>query len=152
MSFVFWPPSSIKVLWSTTAPATLPSGETPGCRVTKVEESRPIDGRDASRSPLTVLPTVAFRVCSSAPVVTVTSTVSATEPSSRDTFKVKEAPIFTTWLTSFETRNPVLLTLTLYVPGTTFAKKYLPLSFVAPDREIFVAVSVHVTVAPTMAP
>jgi hypothetical protein len=40
----------------------------------------------------------------------------------------------------------------VYLLGTTFAKKYLPLSFVASDREILVAVSVNVTVAPTMAP
>src|SRR5690348_6590987 len=53
---------------------------------------------------------------------------------------------------SFETRKPVLFTLTLYVPGTTFAKKYLPVSFVVADRGILVEVSVNVTVAPTTAP
>src|SRR5580704_10018930 len=118
----------------------------------KLPVSRPIAGKLWSVAPLTVLPTVAFKVWRSAPVVTETSTVSATEPISRVTLRVSEAPTFTIWSTSFETRNPVLLTETVYLLGTTFAKKYLPLSFVASVRAIFVAVSVKVTVAPTMAP
>ncbi len=39
---------------------------------------------------------------------------------------VRDAPTVTTWSTSFETRKPVLLTETVYLLGTTFAKKYLP--------------------------
>src|ERR1700722_4591992 len=142
----------MNVLWSTTAPATLPSGETPGCRVTKVAASRPMDGRFSKSSPQTVLPTVAFKVCSAAPFVTVTSTVSATEPISRVMLSVSEAPMFTIWSTSLETRKPVLFTVTVYLLGTAFAKKYPPVSFVVSVRAIFVAVSVKVTAAPTTAP
>jgi len=39
-------------------------GETPGCKCTKVAASRPMDGKFCSMSPLMVLPTVAFMVCS----------------------------------------------------------------------------------------
>ena len=69
--------------------------------------SRPIEGKDCKRSPETELPTVAFKVCNSAPVA-VTSTIWLTEPSSMVELSVIADPTFTTWPVNFATRKPVL--------------------------------------------
>jgi hypothetical protein len=71
------------------APATLPSGATPGWRVTNVAASRLMLGSESNAVPEIVLPTVAFMVCNST-LVAVTSMVSLTEPTSKTTFRVEE--------------------------------------------------------------
>src|SRR6266478_7963188 len=93
-----------------------------------------------------VLPTVAFIVCNSA-LVAVTSTTWLVAPISKATFNVSDTPTFTTWFVTFAARNPALFIVRVYVPGGTFAKTYLPASFVVVVRGMFVAVSVRVAVA-----
>ena len=58
----------------------------------------------------TVLPMVAFSVCSSAPAETCTSTVCDMVPTSSATFRVSSMPTVTFWSAIFARRNPVLLT------------------------------------------
>ena len=57
--------------------------------------SRPRLGSTSSDWPLSVLPTVAFMVCNSAPVLAVTSTVVAVEPTFSLPLSVSTWPIWT---------------------------------------------------------
>ena len=107
-------------------------------------------GSELRAVPETVLPTVAFRVWSSA-LEAVTSTVSATEPTSSVTLRVSAVPTLTAWLVSLEMRNPCLFTETSYVPEGISTKRYLPFSLVEAVREIFVPLSVRVTDAAAIA-
>ena len=90
-------------------PATLPSGETPGCKVKKVAASRLMLGSESKALPRSCYPLSRSDVWSSA-FVAVTSTLSATEPTSSETLRVRAEPTFTVWPVSLEMRNPCLLT------------------------------------------
>src|SRR6266446_2561413 len=68
MSLLLLPPSSWKVFWSRTAPATDPFGAMAGCSVSRLDTSRLRLGSSCRFSEPMVVPTVAFVVCSSAPV------------------------------------------------------------------------------------
>src|SRR4029077_2980333 len=118
----------------------------------KVLTSRPMLGRLSMAIAVTVLPTVAFMVCSSTPVAW-TSTTTFAPPTCRDKLRVTAAPTFTSCLSALVVANPDLLMEILYVPGLTSTKTYLPSLLVVVFRPILVEVSVTTTVAPgTTAP
>ena len=91
------------------APATLPSGDTPGWKIANVEASRPMFGRLISEVPVSVVPTVALVVCNSAPTTEVTSTVVVVDPTSSRALMVSTWPTFTAWLVAWYTEKPALL-------------------------------------------
>ena len=80
MSSELLPPSSMNTFWSENAPAVMPLGVVPGCSTASVETSRPMFGSSINAALVSVLPTVALVVCSSAPTDAVTSTVVEVEP------------------------------------------------------------------------
>src|SRR5258708_7558600 len=152
MSLELFPPSSMKEFGPWFAPATLPSGATPGCKVTNVLTSRPSPGRLSSGTPVTVLPTVAVAV-SIAALAAKTSTISVVEPISSFKSRVIVAPTVSSCPGTLVTRNPVLLMDTSYFAGGMLAKTWRPDSFVTGVGLVLVSVLVRVPVAPaTVAP
>src|SRR5882762_4875598 len=94
-------------------------------------------GSEFKATPVIVLPTVAFIVCSSV-LVAVTSTVSMLDPISSLMSRFFVPPRVISWSLNLAIRNPVLLIVKLYSPGTTFEKAYRPASLVVAVREVFV--------------
>src|SRR6516162_4058938 len=152
ISLVLLPPSSWNVLLSTTVPATLPSGLIPGCNVRNVVLSRCTLGSESSERPDTVLPMVAFMVCTSTPVVC-TSTVVLCEPTCSDTLRTKGLPTCRTRLGRNTRTKPVLVSVMSYLLGGRSTNTYRPASLVIAVCCSLVAVSVKVAVTPgTTAP
>ncbi len=81
----------------------------PDCSVRNVLVSRAIVGSDSSARPLTVLPTVAFRVCNSTPDAC-TSTVCDSLPTFMVTLFVDTMPTSITSLGIVTLENPALVT------------------------------------------
>ena len=90
------------------ASAAWPLGVVPGCSTAIDVTSRPRLGSIRSDCPLSVLPTVAFIVCSSAPAAAVTSTVVAVEPTFRIALIVNATPMLTCWLLTLYDAKPCL--------------------------------------------
>ncbi len=146
MSLVLLPPSNWKVVWSTTVPATLPSGLIPACSVKNVLVSRAMLGSEFSAMPLTVLPTVALSVCNSTPVVA-TSMVWLSDPTFRTALLVDTCPTSTTSPAMTALANPCLVIVMSYLPGFTLTKMYLPALLVVVVRVCPVEVSFRTTAA-----
>ncbi len=91
----------------------MPVGLTPGCSTASVETSRPMLGSSINAALVSVLPTVALVVCSSAPADAATSTVVVVEPTFSVELTVIVVPTSTFCALILKTVKPCLLTVTV---------------------------------------
>lgn len=118
MSLVLLPPSSEKELWSTTAPATEPSG--PHARL-KHDKRADIAAKARQAVDGEVRDGVADRRIHGLQLVASSGYLTTTfaPPTCRDKLIVRLAPTFTSWLSVLVVSKPAFITAMLYVPGLT---------------------------------